>query len=140
MSQENVARAKLAFGAFKSALETGDLERFATFVHPDFEYWVAQDMYAATGLEGMKRSLASWDEAWEWWTIEAEDFIDAGESVLVIQRTRGRARQSGVDLDDLYYSVCEFRGDKLARIPPVRRPDGGAPGRRAAGVARAPPG
>jgi uncharacterized protein len=116
MSRENVERSRLAYEAFTSALATGDWEAFSEFVHPDFRWQAIQDLNAYQGLDGMKASLASWSEPWEWWRSEAEEFIDAGDSVIIAHRIQGRARQSGIELDGRYYNVCDMREGKLWRL------------------------
>jgi ketosteroid isomerase-like protein len=85
-------------------------------VHPDFRWQAVQDLDAYEGLDGMKASLAGWDESWEWWKIEAEEFIDAGDAVIIAQRVRGKARQSGPEVDGRYYNICDIREGKLWRM------------------------
>jgi uncharacterized protein len=116
MSRENVERSRLAYEAFTSALATGDWEAFSEFVHPDFQWKAVQDLNPYQGLDGMKASLAGWSEAWESWRSAAEEFIDAGDSVIIAHRIQGRARQSGLELDSRYYLVCDIREGKLWRL------------------------
>jgi hypothetical protein len=44
--------------------------------------------------------------------MTAEDWIDAGDSVIVAIHYRGRGRVSGIAVDDLWWEVHTFRGDR----------------------------
>jgi ketosteroid isomerase-like protein len=53
---------------------------------------------------------------WANFTLKAEEFIPAGESVLVSVRHQGVARISGVPTDEHYFMLWTFRGPKVIRI------------------------
>jgi uncharacterized protein len=49
----------------------------------------------------------------EWWSefsADPDEFLDAGAEVVVIGRYRGRAKESGKELDVPYVHVWSFRG------------------------------
>jgi ketosteroid isomerase-like protein len=115
MSEEAVDHTRRGFEAYRHAYASGDFEGLREFIHPDFEWHIAQDL-VARGLEGMEAASRSWQEAFEWWDLETEDFIDAGDSVVVAIRARGQTRSSGVIVEDRYYHVCTIRDGKLWRI------------------------
>ena len=48
------------------------------------------------GHEGIARWLEDWGDAWAEWSIEADEFIDAGDSVVVLIRMNTEGRGSGI--------------------------------------------
>jgi ketosteroid isomerase-like protein len=51
--------------------------------------------------------------------MEAEDFFDAGDSVVVQIRQRGVGRSSGAVTELRYFQVWTFRGDAIIRIESI---------------------
>ena len=120
MSQENVDRAREAYGALGLAIRTGDLDPFfREYVHPEIEW-------APLGRRARRRDFA-WprprqgshggdarchggapDRSWE--------IIDAGDRVVVAIRMSGRGRGSGIDVEANWFHVLTARDDKAVRI------------------------
>jgi ketosteroid isomerase-like protein len=71
-------------------------------LHPDVEWDVTQAEGAGAtyrGREAVRGFMMSWRYGWEYWRVEPEDFIDAGEHVVTVFRERsGRTvhRRAGV--------------------------------------------
>ena len=59
--------------------------------------------------------LASWSN----FAIEGEDFIDAGDSVVVRVHQRGVGISSGAVTELRYFQVWTFRGDAIIRIESI---------------------
>jgi ketosteroid isomerase-like protein len=79
---------------------------------------------AYLGLEGVREYMETFMEAWERVTIEAEEILDAGDSVVakVVQRAVGRgSRIEPADLE--YFQVWSFRGGKVIRLEVIRDRD-----------------
>jgi len=57
---------------------------------------------------------------WADFTMEAEEILAAGDSVLVEVRQRGVGRTSGVPTELRYFTVWSFRGRKVIRIESFR--------------------
>jgi ketosteroid isomerase-like protein len=51
------------------------------------------------GREGLQRWIATTREVWEEWRFEPEQFLDAGDRVVVLVRVVARGGSSGVNLD-----------------------------------------
>lgn len=68
------------------------------------------------GHEGVKDYRRRFWGAWEARRNEPEEFIDAGDSVVVIVRMGGRGRSSGVDVDQDFAWVWTFCGGKITRV------------------------
>jgi ketosteroid isomerase-like protein len=73
------------------------------------------------GLDGVRKYMNTFLEAWDRVTIEAEELLEAGESVVakVVQRAVGK--QSGVEPTELgYFQVWTLRGGKVIRLDVIR--------------------
>jgi ketosteroid isomerase-like protein len=67
------------------------------------------------GVAGVERWLRDWGDAWGEWLIETEEFIDAGDTVIVVVRMHAQGIGSGVELDRQDALVCRFRDDQILR-------------------------
>jgi ketosteroid isomerase-like protein len=65
-------------------------------------------------------ALEDWSESWQRWDIELVEAIDAGgDHVVLVQRTRGKARGSGLEVEQQYYAVCRVRDGRVARMEQI---------------------
>jgi uncharacterized protein len=53
---------------------------------------------------------------WELWRCEAEEYIDAGDHVVVFTRYRGTGKESGVEVDTSGAHVWTMREGKAVRL------------------------
>jgi uncharacterized protein len=60
--------------------------------------------------------LREWLSPWEDWRCEAEDYVPAGEFVVVLCRYSGRGKESGVEVDARGAHVWTMRDGKAVRI------------------------
>ena len=74
------------------------------------------DQGAYRGHAGVERWLSDWGDAWAEWSIDPEEFVDAGNAVIVVIRMHAKGMGSGVELDRQDALVYRFRNDKIARI------------------------
>jgi uncharacterized protein len=68
------------------------------------------------GLAGVRRVVESGLEVFEDFSVEAEQFFDLGEKVLVFSRVRGRGKESGAEVDARVARLYTFRDDKAIRV------------------------
>jgi ketosteroid isomerase-like protein len=68
------------------------------------------------GHEGFARWLEDWGAAWADWSINAEEFIDAGDSVVIFIRMKAEGRGSGIELDRRDAQVYEVRSGLVTRV------------------------
>lgn len=80
-------------------------------LHPEFP-----DPGTYLGPEAIANYTRDLLAAWEDFSIVAEDFVDAGDTVVVEVRQRGVGRSSGVVTELRYVQVFTFRGDAIIRI------------------------
>jgi len=117
MSEENVQIVREAFEAFLG----GDQEKTARLVDPEVEFHGTvgglQEGQVAHGQSRIEREFEEVDlEAWEERRLEAEEFIDAGDDVVVLLHEYRRGRGSGVELEAKTAVVVALSGGRVARI------------------------
>ena len=69
--------------------------------------------------EYMRGFLEDWDHA----AIEGEEFIEAGDTVVVGVHQRAVGKGSGIETDMRYYQLWTFRSEKVIRIESVMERD-----------------
>jgi ketosteroid isomerase-like protein len=116
VSKQNVETLRVAYDAWNQ----GDLRAVLDEMHPDVEWEENPDVYPGLdrmykGHDGfMKRQQDAFD-AWEWFRVEQQEFIDAGEHVVAFLRLAAKGRHSGVEVEMTVYDVFTFRDGKVAR-------------------------
>jgi ketosteroid isomerase-like protein len=116
MSQENVEVIIRAMEAYRA----GGFPAGRDFLHPDFEmvrsgiHFTESGTYR--GLEAASKSMLDYIGAFEDYRAEPEEFIDAGDHVVVAQTEVGRARTSSVELSERWYAVFTLRDGKILRL------------------------
>jgi ketosteroid isomerase-like protein len=120
MSQENVEILRALYGPWAR----GDFHASADQV-AGFE-WVqltgAVEPGSHRGAEA-QRALGRIFEVYENFRVEAEEYIDAEDKVVVVARCYGKARGSGMQLDEQFAFVWTVRDSKPVRMEqyPSRR-------------------
>jgi ketosteroid isomerase-like protein len=117
MSEENVKIVREAFGAFLA----GDQEKTAELIDPEVEFHGTvgglQEGQVAHGQSEIDQTFETQDlEAWEERRLEAEEFIDAGDDVIVLLHEFRRGRGSGVELETKTAVVVAVSGGRVVRI------------------------
>lgn len=126
MSRENVEIARRGYELYGK----GDLSGVAALFAADAELADAgglgvADSAAGTrrGPEGFLRATEEAAEAFADYRVEPEDFIDAGESVVVPVRIAGRGRASGMEMELGVAHLWVFRDGKVVRGEVYRTTD-----------------
>jgi ketosteroid isomerase-like protein len=117
MSQENVEIVRDAFEAFLG----GDEEKSAQLVDPEVEFLGTvgglQEGQIAHGQSEIDQTFEAEDlEAWEERRLDPEEFIDAGDNVVVLLHEYRRGRGSGVELESKTAVVVAVSGGRVVRI------------------------
>ena len=69
------------------------------------------------GYEGVMRWRADVSDVWESYRSEPEEFFDGDEVVVVFTRERGRAKGSGIEVDQHPTALlCRLRGGRVSEI------------------------
>jgi ketosteroid isomerase-like protein len=106
--------------AFEASLG-GDQKTTARLVDPEVEFHGTvgglEEGRIAHGLAEIAQEFEERDlEAWEERRLEAEEFIDAGDNVVVLLHEYRRGRGSGVELESETAVVFAVRDGRVVRI------------------------
>jgi uncharacterized protein len=117
MSQENVELVRAAWDAW----ERRDMEAIFALYDRDIVWDQARDQIDLSGVyrghDGIRRFFREWLEPFESFYAHAEEFIDAGEAVVVRVRQGGRGKQSGAEVEmPRYWQVYRLRDGRAVRI------------------------
>jgi len=114
MSEENVAVVRRGLERFMKTgevlEETFDVESLEVHDHDILD---GRDY---RGAEGFMEWLEDWSAAWEEWSLDPEEYIDAGERVIVVAKMHARGRGSGVEVDRQDALLYELRDGLIVRI------------------------
>ena len=111
MSEKNV---ELVLRRF-DAVNRGDFDALAELTDPNAVWWDRADDLGAGTHRGREASLRHLAEILEDVELQArpDEFIDAGDHVVVGVRLIGRGRASGVDFEEYEFHVFTFRDGKV---------------------------
>lgn len=62
-------------------------------------------------IRGSRHYWGTWDE----YSVEAEELIDAGQSVIVMLRERGLGKRSGAPVETVHPQLWTFREGRIVR-------------------------
>src|SRR5436190_11362517 len=113
MSQENVEIVQRTYAAF----ERGDISAVLADADPALVTYRA-DPEAATwhGPEGFLQALADWTEGFDQFSATAEEFIDAGDRVIVRVHQRATGQSSGAPVEADFWFVHTLNDGRVTRL------------------------
>src|SRR5258708_26772269 len=97
----------------------GNFAAAGEYCDPAVEWRWTSDQMGLTGqrsfhgLEEVGRAMAEWLATWDWFWNEAEDFIDAGDRVVVWVHLHGRLKGSTAVLEAQQADVYTFPHGKI---------------------------
>jgi ketosteroid isomerase-like protein len=110
---KNVEVVRRGYRAFNER----DVDAFREYVHPDFELDFTESRSpnrgTYTGIEGVRQLFSFYWEAFESFTLEPEDFIEADDVVIAVVHGVGRGRSSGVDVEVRGPHLWTFRDGRV---------------------------
>ena len=116
MSQENVEIAKRLNAAFNR----GDRDAVSAFYSPDAEW---RDLQPApdsperlSGVAAIDAYWAQWEDAFDPFIAEIEEYIDAGNAVVMLTHWRATGKGSDLVIDMRTADVVEFADRKIIRV------------------------
>ena len=120
MSQENVEVVRGAIAAFtRGELET--LKTAGDWYHADVEFHEDPsfpDAGVHRGADAIEAHFRQFLDSFDAYSFEVEEILDAGDSVVVVNRQQGRGKGSGAEVDMRNAWVFAFRDGKIQRITP----------------------
>ena len=113
MSQENVELVREGFDAFQEGNLSGLLDLMADDL---VTYRADPDDATYHGKEGFLDATTDWTEDFSEWSVLPEEFIDAGDRVLVRVRQMARGEASGIPVEGQFWFVFEVRAGRVAKV------------------------
>jgi ketosteroid isomerase-like protein len=118
MSEENVEIVRRGYELYAA----GDIEGAAALFSPEAEVADAGGLGVVdtavgsrSGPEGFLRATEEVQDAFEDYRVETEEFIDAGDAVVVSVTISGQGRASGVDMEMRLAHLWLLRDGKVIR-------------------------
>ncbi len=119
MPQENVEIVRRIYGEWGRGRFQAGSELFDPWVllvlRPEFP-----DAGTYLGSEEIRGYMRVFLEDWDHAVIEGEEFIGAGDTVVVGVHQQADGKGSGIPTDMRYFHVWTFRGGRVIRIESVR--------------------
>jgi uncharacterized protein len=115
MPQENIDVARRGYEAFAR----GDLDAALELMAPDIEAHDPPEMPDAAiyrGHEAVRRDWEHTAELFDDFSVEVEDYFDAGDELVVYVRYRGRGRESGAEVEAAMAHIWTIRDGKATRL------------------------
>ena len=115
MSQENVEVVREVF----AAINRGDRETAFGFADPEIVVDATRRVFNPTtyvGTHGIRAWAADMDEVWDDFRAEVIEFIDAGDSVVVVLRLHGKGTGSGVEVEQSVAGIWTVRNRRIVRV------------------------
>jgi ketosteroid isomerase-like protein len=115
MSQQNVELVRRGYDAFNR----GDMNAAFELFDPEIEWSEGTDVPEPQlyhGHDGVRRQQQRFRESWESFSIEPEEFIEAGDRLVVIVKLAGRGKGSGIDVETRGAHVWTVRAGKAVRL------------------------
>ena len=115
MSQENVEIVK----EFTRRFEQGDRDSWREYFDPAVVWDTSATEMPSAGVyhghEGMEEFFRDWLPTWKDLEVATREYIDAGESVVVVFRQTGTGQSSGVRIAQDFFAVYDLKDAKVVR-------------------------
>src|SRR5262245_13324708 len=116
MLQENVAAVEAAY----AALDRDGLDQFVGWWTDDLDHrsieGAPDDRGPIRGKRALRAYLEDWIDTFDGYRIEPVELIDGGDDrVVAVLRFGGRAKRSGIEVDQTMGVVFEIRDGRIAR-------------------------
>ncbi|MHB8233751.1 MAG: nuclear transport factor 2 family protein [Solirubrobacteraceae bacterium] len=113
MSQENVDRLRKSFEHY---FATGEPDWSALDENVEVHDHDILDAGEYRGLAGYARWFEDFGSAWSSFSLEPEEYVDAGDCAIAVFRLRATGVGSGVTVERQDAMVCTMRDLKVVRI------------------------
>lgn len=121
MSRENVDLVRRNYARLEKTYRIGEIDPrdLEQMWHPDCVVkpaGVLPETQEMRGRDGVVQIVMAPLQAFDQMRIEPQDFIDAGDKVVVPFRFGGRGRHTGIDVEFYVVHVWTVRDGKVARL------------------------
>src|SRR3954452_25347612 len=117
MSEENVEIVRRSLDAFLR----GDFNGAMRVFHPEIAFDVTHTMpdgQVYMGHDGFRTGLRRWLGAWDEYALEVDEYVDAGDSVVIFLRESGRGKGSGMSTEQSVAAVWTLHDSEVVRVTP----------------------
>jgi ketosteroid isomerase-like protein len=112
MSEENVATLRRAYVDWAE----GHLKPGSEIYAPDVVFHAIAEGRETFDKKGFERFMRDFLEQWDDFRMEAIDFEDAGDKVLVTERQSATGKRSGIEMEQINYAVWTFREGLVTEV------------------------
>jgi ketosteroid isomerase-like protein len=92
----------------------GDYESALPAFSPDVEVVTALERFH--GHAGVVDEAKRWEEMWSDYRFDVEELVDSGDKVVLLYHQLGRAKGSGIQVEERAGWVYTLREGKIARV------------------------
>ena len=105
--------------AFTRLFEAGDRDAWRSYFDPGVVWDTSASMMPSAGTyhghQGVDRFFREWLGTWSDYQIETREFIDAGDSVVIVFHQSGIGRGSGVRAEHEFFGVYDISDSRVTR-------------------------
>jgi ketosteroid isomerase-like protein len=104
---------------FYDALGDGDVESAVGLCDPEVEVYMNPDVVAALPPKGHKEVasyLHGWLDSWDKYVPRPQEFIQAGDQVVVLVQLNARGRNSRFEIEEETADVFRFADRKIVQL------------------------
>jgi len=118
MSEDNVDAMRKVY----EAMARGDFWAAGKVFDPEIEWSWSSSMSGLTGvgtyhgIEGVEAATRDVFKAWDMFRQDAEEFIEAGDDVVVVARMHGRLKGSEQEIEATAGHLWTFRDSRVIRF------------------------
>ena len=101
------------------ALNRHDFEAIAEGMDPLIEWNDQRELPGAAshhGVEAVLRHLRATFEDWADFRVEAQEFVEAADHVVITTRVSAKGQASGAHVERVTFGVAEYRAGRLVRM------------------------
>ena len=92
-------------------------QAFSLLLDPEIDFLPpGPDFAPSRGIAGYWKTMGEWLAEWESYSVEAERFIDRGDTVVVVTKERGRSRSAGVEVEQSAAAVWQIRNGLITSM------------------------
>jgi ketosteroid isomerase-like protein len=88
--------------------------------HPHMEWGWSDEFPGLDGVWDDRRDpnprLHSWLREWDFWRVEADDYLELGDHVVVLASYHGRGKASGAEVHQQGAHVFQLRDGQVVRL------------------------
>jgi ketosteroid isomerase-like protein len=114
VASENVEMVRRIY----EALLRDDLEAALELIDPDVEYVnpdYAVDSGVRRGHAGIRANVENMRKAFEQWRFQPEEYVEAGDQVIVVGAFSARGRDSGIEIERRMSRLWTIRDGRIIR-------------------------